>query len=438
MQQDTIAAIATAPGKGGVAIIRLSGSPFPIIEKMFRPAGKTLVSDFESYRMYPGEIDGGTFTDFGLCVLFRAPKSFTGEDVAELHCHGGVSIARGILRRAFALGARSAERGEFTKRAFLNGKVSLSSAEGMVDMINAESEAEVRAGYALYTEQLSEKAAAMQTRLTTMLAGIDCDIDYPEEDLEFASMQSVKEGLSALEGELSALLSTYAVGKKIKQGVSVAIAGKPNAGKSSLLNALLGYEKAIVSEIAGTTRDAVEGTIELNGVRFHLMDTAGLHASEDTVESIGIERAKKLIEGADVVLLTLDEAGADEELSKLVRQRNPIIVHTKGDLQVERTEEELWISSRTGENLERLKALLYERGVGLSSDASFLLEERHYQALRRARESVVRALSVLGTVPLDLLAIDIKEAWTALGEISGETASERIIDEIFAKFCVGK
>ena len=282
MKSENIAAVATPPGKGGVAIVRLSGdSPLSVAEKMFRPAGNAAVRDFEPYRMVPGEIDGGSFRDYGLCVYFRAPHSFTGEDVVEFHCHGGASIARGILRRALGLGCRLAERGEFTKRAFLNGKLSLASAEGMADMINGESEAEVRAGYLLYTERLTAAVRARQAELTELLAGIDADIDFPEEDIEHTDLADAGERIGAIEGALSALASQYRTGKKIKQGVNVVLAGRPNTGKSSLLNALLGQDKAIVSAVAGTTRDAVEGTLEIGGVRFNLYDTAGIRSVAD-------------------------------------------------------------------------------------------------------------------------------------------------------------
>ena len=212
---DTIAAISTPPGRGGVAIIRLSGEgALAAAQKMFAPAGKTPVAKFSPYRMYPGEIDCGTFKDFGLCVYFRAPHSFTGEDVVEFHCHGGTGIARGVLQSAVRAGCRLAERGEYTKRAFLNGKLSLSSAEGLVDMINGESEAEVRAGYMLYAERLSGEAVRLQDQLTEILAGIDADIDFPEEDIEHTDLANVRGDLQAMAERLDALLSTYRTGKR--------------------------------------------------------------------------------------------------------------------------------------------------------------------------------------------------------------------------------
>ena len=219
MKSENIAAISTPAGKGGVAVIRLSGdSPLQVAEKMFFPSGRRKVADFEPYRMYPGEICAENFKDFGLCVYFRAPHSFTGEDVVEFHCHGGTSIARGILSRALSLGCRAADRGEFTRRAFLNGKLSLSSAEGLIDMINGESEAEVRAGYMLYGEKLKAVADGLQEELTDILAGIDADIDFPEEDIEHTDLADVRDRIGAVYGRLCAVASTYGTGEKIKQG----------------------------------------------------------------------------------------------------------------------------------------------------------------------------------------------------------------------------
>ncbi len=446
MMEENIAAIATAPGKGGVAIIRISGkTPLNIVEKMFVPVQGRRVSEMEPYRMYAGKIDGGGFTDFGLCVYFKAPASYTGEDVVEFHCHGGESVARGILKQTFRLGAKPAGRGEFTKRAFLNGKLSLSSAEGVADMINGESEAEVKAGYLLYSEKLTKRVRALQAELKTLLAGIDVSVDYPEEDIEEQHIAELVRSLQTLQDELTALKKGYAAGKKIKSGVTVAICGKPNTGKSSLLNRLLGYEKAIVSGVAGTTRDAVEGVIEIEGKKFNLYDTAGVRESRDAIESIGIERAEGIIRGADVAIFVVDfTQGVGEEDAKVLQMLSgkPIIkVVNKADILQDETETDadVYTSAVTGEGMEKLRALLLEKGFGdRSEDSAFLIEERHYNALVRAEEALERAIVACETQPLDLIGIDVKESWDALGEITGETATEAIIEEIFAKFCVGK
>lgn len=446
MLEENIAAIATPSGKGGVAIIRISGkNPLELAAKMFRPAGKIRVEDFEPYRMYPGQIDGGNFTDYGLCVYFKAPASYTGEDIIEFQCHGGESVARGILKQTFRLGAKSAGRGEFTKRAFLNGKLSLASAEGVADMINGESEAEVKAGFFLYSEKLTTQVRALQERLKNLLAGIDVSVDYPEEDIEEQHLEELAVSLSDVRKTLSVLLSSYATGKKIKSGVTVAICGKPNTGKSSLLNRLLGYDKAIVSSVAGTTRDAVEGSLEINGTKFNLYDTAGVRESGDFIENIGIERAEAIIKAADVAVFVADYAkGVDEEDAKvldMVSGKPLIKVFNKIDQTHDETDTDADVltSAVTGAGIEQLKTLMYEKGFGSrGEDAAFLIEERHYDALRRADESLQTAISACATQPLDLVGIDVKCAWDALGEITGETATEAIIEEIFSKFCVGK
>jgi tRNA modification GTPase len=447
MMENNIAAIATPAGKGGVAIIRISGkSPLEIAEKMFKPVGKTPVSAFEPYRMYPGQIDGGNFTDYGLCVYFKAPASYTGEDIVEFQCHGGENVARGILRQAFSLGARPATRGEFTKRAFLNGKLSLASAEGVADMINGESDAEVKAGYLLYSEKLTGKVRDLQAELKTLLAGIDVSVDYPEEDIEEQHIAELVLALNDILSKTESISAGYAVGKKIKNGVTVAICGKPNTGKSSLLNKLLGYDKAIVSNIAGTTRDAVEGVLEIEGRKFNLYDTAGVRESGDMIENIGIERAEAIIRSADVAVFVADySAGLDEEDGKvlaMLKDKPLIKVFNKIDLTADDTETDADVltSAVTGAGVQKLKRLLFEKSFGeRGEDAAFLIEQRHFDALVCAQESLKKAITAcrIGQ-PLDLIGIDVKEAWDALGEITGETATEAIIEEIFAKFCVGK
>lgn len=446
MMEENIAAIATAPGKGGVAIIRISGkSPLAIAEKMFVPVGKKKVADFEPYRMYPGTIDAGGFSDYGLCVYFKGPASYTGEDIVEFQCHGGESVARGILKQAFRLGAKPAGRGEFTKRAFLNGKLSLASAEGVADMINGESEAEVKAGFLLYSEKLTNKVRDMQGELKYLLAGIDVSVDYPEEDIEERHIEELKVELTKICDKLTDLKKGYAVGKKIKSGVTVAICGKPNTGKSSLLNKLLGYDKAIVSGVAGTTRDAVEGVLEIEGRKFNLYDTAGVRESEDAIENIGIERAESIIRSADVAVFVVDLGqGVDEEDARVLQmlQGKPIIkVINKVDILQDETDTDadVYTSAVTGAGIMKLKNLLMEKSFGQrSEDSAFLIEERHYGAICRAEDSLRKAISACAFQPLDLIGIDVKEAWDALGEITGETATEAIIEEIFSKFCVGK
>ena len=433
---DVISAIATPSGTGGVAIIRLSGEgALNVAQKMFAPAGKISVGEFKPNVMYAGNIDGGDFLDFGLCVYFKTPKSFTGEDVVEFHCHGGVQLSRGILKRTLELGARLAERGEFTKRAFVNGKLSLSSAEGMIDMINAESLALLRAGSMLYGEKLTEEIRAFQNRLTDILARIAVDVDYPDE-ADDGNTEALRTAIAALFEGLNSLASTYKTGKKIKDGVTVALCGKPNTGKSSILNALLGYDKAIVSASAGTTRDAVEGEMQLDGVKFNIIDTAGIRSRAGEVESIGIERAKKIISSADIVLSICDGGGRIE-----IGQCGGVVidVFNKCDANSPKESYDVKVSAKTGEGIERLKKLISDRAVGETAlDKAYIIEERHFDALKRAVGALQSAIANADEFSLDMISVDLKDAWDALGEITGETATETIVNTVFEKFCVGK
>lgn len=447
---ENVSAISTAIGVGGVAIIRISGeSPLEIAEKMFYPLGKTKVKDFEPYKMYVGEIDGGTFRDFGMCVYFRAPKSYTGEDMVEFHCHGGNAITRGILKRTFELGSRPATRGEFTKRAFLNGKLSLSSCEGLIDMINSESEGEVKAGYYLYKERLTREIRDLQQKLQNAITLIDANIDFPEEGIEEADRSEVVKTVSEVRTSLESLLSTYSAGSKIKNGVKVAIVGRPNTGKSSLLNRLLSYDKAIVSPVAGTTRDVVEGTLTINGVRFEFFDTAGIRDSADTIEAEGILRSRKALDGCDIALLVLDGTqeltDEDRELIKITESKNKLTVLNKTDANViesvvKEVNPDLQISALTGYNTDVLTNTLSEKVFGGEVDLSgdIISEERHFYAIKEASLNLKDAEKTLELMPLDAVAVDITAAWEKLGEITGETASETIVDDIFSKFCVGK
>lgn len=445
MASENIAAISTGLVASGVAVIRISGdSPLVVAEKMFKPFANIPVGKFEPNKMYVGEIVCNGFNDTGLCVYFKKPKSFTGEDVVEFHCHGGTAIAKGVLSRSLELGARPAVNGEFTRRAFMNGKLSLSSAEGLIDMINSETESGVRAGYYLYREKLTAKISAVQDKLLDVLSEIDADMDFPEEDLTFSSTAATKKNLIACEEELNNLLKTFRTGKALKSGVKVGIAGKPNTGKSSLLNALLNYDKAIVSDIAGTTRDVVEGEIEINGVKFYFSDTAGIRESDDAIEKIGVGISEKILCSSDLVLLVLDASEIDvndEEIYSRVKDKNCLVVLNKTDKTSARDERaDVEVSALNKTNIETLKQAIYNKtvGSGIDLNGDYLCEERHYDALSRALEKIRSALSAADTVTLDLLSVDVKGAWDALGEISGKTASEDIINNIFSKFCVGK
>ncbi|MBQ8196561.1 MAG: tRNA uridine-5-carboxymethylaminomethyl(34) synthesis GTPase MnmE [Clostridia bacterium] len=442
---ENIAAISTGAVASGVAVIRISGdTPLSVAEKMFKPVGKIKVCDFEPNKMYAGEISADGFTDFGMCVYFKAPKSFTGEDTVEFHCHGGLAITRGILSKILESGARLAENGEFTKRAFVNGKLSLASAEGLIDMINSRSVSGVKAGYYLYREKLTNEINALQDVLTDVLSQIDVNMDFPEEGLETEATKEVKENLTLVINKISALLDSYRTGRALKDGVSVGIVGKPNTGKSSILNALLNYDKAIVSNVAGTTRDIVEGSIDIEGVRFNFSDTAGIRDSEDKIEAIGVDMSKKIVNESDLLLFVMDSAditNEDDAIYQIIKDKNLIVAVNKTDISdAKDNRADIYISALKKENVDKLRSLIYQKTVGDGIDLSgdFLCEERHYQALKVAKEKLVQALSGVDVVSLDLLAIDVKDGWDALGAISGRTATEEIIGNIFSKFCVGK
>ena len=445
MASENIAAISTGLVASGVAVIRISGdSPLKIAEQMFKPTGKVKVSDFEPNRLYTGEILAKNFSDFGMCVYFKGPKSFTGEDTVEFHSHGGVAITHGILDKILSLGVRLARNGEFTKRAFLNGKLSLSSAEGLIDMINSESESGVKAGYYLYREKLLAKVNDIQNVLTDALSQIDVDMDFPEEDIETTATPVIASQLDDCITEIDQLLATYRIGRTLKNGVNVAIVGKPNTGKSSTLNALLNFDKAIVSNVAGTTRDVVEGSIDIEGVKFNFSDTAGIRQSNDDIEMLGVNLSKKIVNQSDLIVFIadgLDFNESDQEILDFIKDKNHLFVVNKCDV-ANFTDDraDLYISATNKTNLDLLRKAIYEKtvGNGIDLNGDFLCEERHFESLNNAKQKLVVARQSVGIAPLDLLAIDVKDAWDYLGEISGKTATEEIINNIFSKFCVGK
>lgn len=427
---ELISAIATAQGRGGVAIVRVSGEGALSLAKSMFSRKET----FEPNRLYPGKIDGGDISDYGMCVYFCAPHSFTGEDCIEFHCHGGAEIARSVLKKTLMLGARLAQAGEFTRRAYLNGKLSLSAVEGMGEMIYAQSAAQVRAGFLLYSEKLTAETKSVQNIVRECLALCDADVDYPEEDL---TRDVCKEIIQKTEGcvfALKTILSQYSLGEKIKNGVAVALVGAPNAGKSSLFNALIGYDRAIVSPHAGTTRDFVEGEVEIHGVLFKIIDTAGLREGGGEIEREGMRRTELLLRSSDLILYLKEEGDG----FSIPEDIPCFIVGAKCDLQ--RKEHcDILVSSVTGEGIEELKEMIFSKGFGRENEEAFLLEERHYQALTESLKALIQVEEgARRGIATELIAEDLMKAYKELGKISGETASEEIIEEIFAKFCVGK
>lgn len=448
INNETIVAISTGSSSGAISIVRMSGTDaVKIADKIFKTKSGKKPSDFEPRYLTLGEISTENFKEQAMCVVFKAPKSYTGEDLVEFQCHGGTQIASGIMKQCVLCGARLAGNGEFTKRAFLNGKMSLSSAEGMMDMINAESDAEVRAGYELLTGNLSKLAYSAQEELTDILSEIEVSFDYPEETIEYITKAKVKQRLEALSDTMQKTIDTAEAGKLIKSGINVLIVGKPNVGKSSLLNNLLQKDKAIVTSVAGTTRDIVEGTFLLDDIKINLTDTAGIHDTNDIVEKIGVDKAKSLINMADIILFLIDSnsnySAEDEEIFNQVKDKKYIVIKTKTDLESKNTkhfDNEIEISSLTGNGIDKLKNKILEltKISNKSNSTVIITNERHKDALCRANESLKRAISNIDNDSLDLVSIDIKQAYLDIGEITGNTTSEDIIDSIFSKFCLGK
>lgn len=447
-KNDTIVAVSTGSSSGAISIVRMSGeNAVKIADMIFSTAKNKKPSELVPRMLNLGTIKTSAFSEQALCVVFKAPFTYTGEDLVEFQCHGGTQIANGIMRECIAKGARIATNGEFTKRAFLNGKLTLSSAEGMMDMINAESDAEVRAGYGLLTGNLSKLAYDSQTELTDILSEIEVSFDYPEETIEYITKAKVKERLEKLSSNMTNVIETSEVGKIIKSGINVLIVGKPNVGKSSLLNFLLQRERAIVTDIAGTTRDTIEDSFMLDDIKINLIDTAGIHETEDKVEKIGVDKAKDLISQADIVLFLVDSSREyskeDEQIYQSIQGTKYIVLKTKSDLVSKNNksfENQIEISTTTGDGVSNLKTKMLEltKISNIPSDSLIITNERHKNALVRANEALKRAIQNIGDDTLDLVSIDIKEAYTSIGEITGNTTSEDIIDSIFTKFCLGK
>ncbi|HEY8390574.1 MAG TPA: tRNA uridine-5-carboxymethylaminomethyl(34) synthesis GTPase MnmE [Clostridia bacterium] len=435
----TICAISTPIGIGGISIIRMSGpESLNIAKKIFSPYHSNW-DNVEPRKMYLGKIKTEHFTDKGLCVYFQAPNSYTGEDIIEFHLHGGNALTNGVLRQCIDLGASLAEPGEFTKRGFLNGKLSLSSAEGVIEMINAQSEAEVNAGYNLLEGSLNKQCTQIQNKITDILAELEAALDYPEEDLEILTLNEAKKSIEEFIKPLQKLKETQNTAKFVKDGIRIAIAGKPNVGKSSLLNALIQYDRAIVTDIPGTTRDTIDDSFSYKGINFIITDTAGLRNTDDNIEKLGIERSYKSIKNSDVVLFLIDDTFGKEDKKLLddINKKNILIIKNKSDISSELGNADMLISAKNGDGIAELKECIYNMFIDnkIISGGLMLTNARHISAVNRALKSLNIALQA--DQP-DLMAMDLKDAWDALGEITGTTVSETIIDRIFEKFCLGK
>ena len=445
---NTIVALSPPNLAGAISIVRLSGNEaIDIADKLFRNKKDKQPSSFKPRMLEHGTIHTENFNEDCLCVVFKAPYSYTGENLVEFQLHGGMKISEGVIRACLGAGARLATNGEFTKRAFMNGKMSLASAEGMMDMINAESEAEIRAGYNLLKGELSILAENAQNELTDLLSEIEVSFDYPEETIEYVTKKTVKDRLIAMNEKITNTLATARTGKLLKNGVNVLILGKPNAGKSSLLNRLLSFDRAIVTDIAGTTRDTIEDTFIVNGTKFNVIDTAGIRETDDTVEKIGVDKAKSLIDGADIILYVKDastkDTTEDKLIQDLIKTKNYIVAINKSDVienaNIDLKNNEILVSAKNNTGIDLLKNKLYELSNTSPAMHSNIIitNERHKDALERARISISQALDNM-ELSLDLISIDLKLAYSALGEITGNTTGEDIIDAIFSKFCLGK
>lgn len=446
---DTIVGIATAQGEGGVAIVRISGDEAAqLLSQVFRSGRHQ--PPYESHRLMYGHVmDGGEVVDECMAVYMAAPRTYTREDVCEIHTHGGSTAAALTMKLLIRCGARPAEAGEFTRRAFMNGRIDLSQAEAVMGVISAQSQAALRAEQLQLAGGQSRFIKQAQQQLTTLLAGLEAHIDYPDEIDEDEAVAGLTEGLNSLIASLNAAIDERSA-RIVREGLRVALCGRPNAGKSTLFNALLGEDKAIVTAIPGTTRDVLEGSFTLDGCRVLLSDTAGLRQSEDVVEQIGVERARKALQEADTALLVVDASqpltGEDMELiatafpcpcATLLNKQDAAVVTPEEAEKLGAPSPILCLSALTGEGLETVKD--YLRSQLRTPQQLLLTHERHMAVARQALERLETARSTLNAgQPADFAAVDLHEGLYLLGRITGESVDEKLLDDIFSRFCVGK
>lgn len=457
-EETTIAAIATSPGEGGIGIIRISGlQATEVADRIFRSNKISSFKDAIPYMMYFGKVvKGEKKIDEGLAVYMKAPHSYTGEDVMEIQIHGSTEALRETLELALENGALPASRGEFTKRAFLNGRLDLSQAEAVMDIIEAKGSAALSQAESHLSGALSRFVGESRDVLSDLITKLEVTIDYPDEDLEDLTNEDISEGLSKIDESLTALLKRSEEGRIIKDGLRTAIVGRPNAGKSSLLNALLQEDRAIVTDIPGTTRDTIEESIKIGGVPLVLMDTAGLRETDNRVEKIGIQRARESMEKADLILAVIDGSIplTEEDISLLenLSGRQAMVILNKYDLAAEVDEKKIHeilpsvpvvpISARYGSGIDELDDALRALTIRQDQDAGrelFLTNLRHVDLVKKALEAVHRAENSLKiNMPADCITVDLVEAWNQMGEITGETIDNELINKIFERFCVGK
>jgi len=452
-QKPPVAAIATPVGEGGIAVIRISGGgAVEKIDKIFD--GKDLAKQ-KSHTVHFGTIKkNGHLVDEVLVTIFRSPHSYTGEDSVEISCHGGVLISQAVLETVLSLDIKPAGPGEFTERAFLNGKMDLSQAEAVADLIHAKSKKAVDAANQQLEGTLGKHVSKFRQDIIDATALVELELDFVEEDVEFADYERLEDLLQNLNREIDLLLETYEAGRLVKHGVKTVFVGLPNVGKSTLLNTLLGKERAIVTEIAGTTRDTIDAEWSYEGLRFILTDTAGMRETEDTIEAEGVKRSQKALKEADLIVylndlsrpVTSEEQNVMNTYRRQAGQTPFILVGTKSDIADdsgdERLDYDLKISAIEEQNIGRLKELMKERvleGKQYDSTSTLVTSSRHRDALQNTQKHIRSALQGIDQqLPGDLLSIDLRSALKALGEITGEITTEDLLDSIFSRFCIGK
>ena len=458
--EDTISAIATAIGEGGIGIVRVSGSKAAVIASQLFAAktGKPLTAELSHRAVYGTVIDpdSGQKIDEALLLLMRAPKSYTCEDVAEFHCHGGPVPLQQVLELTLKAGARLAEPGEFTKRAFLNGRLDLAQAEAVIDIIRAKTDTSLKAAMGNLSGRLSTEVKALRQDVLRMIAQLEAAIDFPEEDIEEAAAGEVAQLIQMVDARLAALLATAQTGRILREGLATVIIGKPNVGKSSLLNALLREKRAIVTDVPGTTRDIIEEYVNIRGIPLRIIDTAGIRETTDIVEQIGVERARELVNQADLILLLLDSStplsAEDKAVLALLAGKQAVVLINKSDLPVQLATAEiaaytagrlvLRISVTQDQGLVELEQAIADMvysGQVSQGEAAFVSNVRQADALRQAQGRLAEALATIEAgMPPDCIVVDLRAAWEKLGEITGDTVGEDIIEQIFTQFCIGK
>ncbi|MBI1939380.1 MAG: tRNA uridine-5-carboxymethylaminomethyl(34) synthesis GTPase MnmE [Ignavibacteriales bacterium] len=447
--EDTITALATPNGVGAIAIVRVSGpNSIESVDKIFY--GKKKLQDCDSHTIHYGKIidKNREVVDDVLVSVFREPNSYTGEDSAEISTHGSSLIAEKIISLLLEENIRLAEPGEFTKRAFLNGRLDLAQAEAVADVINSRTDASLRGARNQLDGLLSQKVDSLREMLVNTSSLIELELDFAEEDLEFVSLQQVLDNINFIETEIDTLMSSYSFGRIIRDGVNVALVGEPNVGKSSLLNFFLKEARAIVSEIPGTTRDVIREELSIDGILFRLFDTAGIRTTEDSIEKEGVSRSRKAIEDADIVLFLNDiNTGFSNylynEIKELKSESRILKVVNKIDTNHNVSNfYDVGISAKTGEGIERLFDKLKEKAVGsqnYTEKTAVVSNIRHYQALKKTKENLIGAKkSIEEKLSGEFISVDLRNAENSLGEIIGKITSEDILNNIFAKFCIGK